>query len=89
MNIKELAHKYENMKNRMQKHSTLQITDNCEIIADGCRKIVSCDENIVIIDLALNRATITGESLKLRNWGTDGVTISGAVKSVEFEVPPC
>ncbi|MCL2037143.1 MAG: YabP/YqfC family sporulation protein [Oscillospiraceae bacterium] len=85
MNIKQLAQKYEKAKHGLMKHSSLQITDNREVIADGCRKIISCDDNIVIIDGAQARVTITGDSLKLRNWGTDGVTISGKVKSVEFD----
>ena len=86
--IKQLAQKYENAKGKLDRysHSSLQITDNCEIIADGCRKIVSCDENVVVLDQIRNRVTITGSGLKLRNWGTDGVTVAGVIQSVEFEV---
>ena len=84
--IKQLAQKYETAKSRLDRYSrsSLQITDNCEIIADGCRKIVSCDENVVVIDQIRNRVTITGSGLKLRNWGTDGVVISGVVRGVEY-----
>jgi hypothetical protein len=85
MSIKKLAQKYENAKSRINRHSSLQITDNREIIADGCTKIVGCDENVVVIDQSRSRVTITGAGLKLCNWGTDGVTITGSVKSVEFE----
>jgi len=85
INIKHLAQKYEMAKMRVNRHSSLQITDNREIIADGCRKIVSCDDNVVIIEQTNIRVTVTGDGLKLRNWGTDGVTISGKIQSVELE----
>jgi hypothetical protein len=84
-NIKELANKYERAKSRLNRHSSLQITDDREIIADGCLKIVSCSDNVVIIQQVRNRITITGDGMKLRNWGTDGVTVSGKIQSVEFE----
>jgi hypothetical protein len=84
--IKDLSQKYEKAKGRISRQlgSSLRITDNREIIADGCRRIISCDECVVIIDQARNRVTITGGGLKLRNWGSDGVTISGIINSVEF-----
>jgi len=82
--IKELAQGYERIKTRLRQHSSLQITDNREIIADGCSKIVTCDDNVVIIEQIRSRVTITGSGLKMRNWGTDGVTITGEISSVEF-----
>jgi hypothetical protein len=84
---KGLALKYEKAKARLSRHShsSLQITDNREIIADGCRKIVSCDDNVVVLDQLHNRVTITGNGLKLRNWGADGVMISGEIQAIEFE----
>ena len=83
--IKKLAQKYERAKSQLNRHSSLQITDNREIIADGCLKIVNCDDNVVVIDQVSNRVTITGEELKLRNWGSDGVTIHGRINSIEWE----
>jgi hypothetical protein len=85
--IKQLAMKYEKAKLSINRHagSSLQITDNREIIADGCHKIVSCDDNVVVIDQYKLRVTITGSGLKLRNWGVDGVIITGEVQSVEFD----
>jgi hypothetical protein len=84
MSIKKLSQDYEAAKNRFRQHSSLQVTDNREIIADGCRKIVSCDDNVVILEQPRNRVTITGSGLKLRNWGGDGVTVSGVVQAIEF-----
>jgi len=83
--IRELAQGYENAKKRFRRHSTLQITDNKEIIADGCEKIINCDDNVIVIEQTSNRLTITGSDLKLRNWGVDGVTIFGRINSIEFE----
>ncbi|MCL1882124.1 MAG: hypothetical protein FWF76_08120 [Oscillospiraceae bacterium] len=89
MNIKKLAKKYELIKDRINSYSGLQITqtyDKSEIIADGCRRIVSCDENIVIFEQLHKRIIVTGQSLKLRNWGVNGVAVVGLVQSVEFVV---
>ena len=84
-NIKDLALKFEKAKTVTKRHSSLQITDNLEIIADGCLKIINCDENIIVILLFKNRLTVSGTDLKMRNWGTDGVMINGFINSVEFE----
>jgi hypothetical protein len=85
--IKELAFSFEQQKNRLAKQSALQITQTaelCEVIADGCRRVIECHENLVTFEQVHKRVTVTGHGLKLRNWGVDGVTVSGAVESVEF-----
>ncbi|MCL1832685.1 MAG: YabP/YqfC family sporulation protein [Oscillospiraceae bacterium] len=87
LTIKELAMGYEKQKNRLSQQSSLQITQTateCEVVADGCRRVVSCDGNIVVFEQVYNRVTITGDKLKLRNWGTNGVTVSGTVQGIEF-----
>ena len=90
MNIKQLALKYEEAKKRLDKYSSssLQITDNREIIADGCKKIVNCNESLVVIEQRHNRITVTGDGLKLRNWGSNGVIVTGVIASVEFDSKP-
>ncbi|MCL2633344.1 MAG: YabP/YqfC family sporulation protein [Oscillospiraceae bacterium] len=82
--IKDLAFKYERVKSRLRRHSSLQITDNREVIIDGCVKVVNCDESVIIIDTVSTRLTIGGAGLKLRNWGSDGVIVSGIIKSIEL-----
>ncbi|MCL1904440.1 MAG: hypothetical protein FWF94_08495 [Oscillospiraceae bacterium] len=84
MNIKDLAKRYEKVKNHIDRHSSLQITDNREIIADGCRRIVSCNEVLVVFEQPQIRVTVMGRELKLRNWGKDGVTVSGIINSLEL-----
>ncbi|MCL1867219.1 MAG: YabP/YqfC family sporulation protein [Oscillospiraceae bacterium] len=84
-NVKQLALAYERVRSGINRHSSLQITDDSEIIADGCRKIVNCDENVAVIEQVRNRVIITGESLRLSNWGEDGVKILGKIKSISYE----
>ena len=84
MSIRELAQKYERAKAHLTRHSSLQVTDNHEIIADGCRKVVNCSDSVIVLDQICNRVTIAGSGLKLRNWGNDGVTIAGEIQSIEF-----
>ena len=85
MNIKDLAYKYESVKQRLDRHSSLRITDGREVIADGCRRVVSCDENAVIFMQTSHRVVVMGVGLRLRNWGVDGVVVSGEITSVELE----
>jgi hypothetical protein len=39
---------------------------------------------MVVFDQIHKRVTVTGANLKLRNWGTDGVIVSGKVQGIEF-----
>jgi len=84
MSIKDLAEKFERLKNRARRYSSLQITDNCEIVAEGCLKIINCDENVVTLTLLRNTLTVAGKGLKMKSWGGDGVIIRGEVVSLEF-----
>ncbi|MCL2755020.1 MAG: hypothetical protein FWD35_04815 [Oscillospiraceae bacterium] len=88
MRAKDLAQKYEELKNKTSRVSSLQITHKeelCEVIAEGCRRVHSCDSVMVVFENAAGRrVAITGSGLQLRNWGTDGVVVSGSVQAVEF-----
>jgi len=84
MSIKDLAERFEKLKNRARRYSSLQVTDNREIIADGCLKIINCDENMITLSLIKNTLTVTGQNLKMKSWGGDGVIIRGEVNSIEF-----
>jgi len=84
MNVKELAERFERIKNRARRYSSLQITGNTEIIADGCLKIVSCDENAAMLVLLKNTLTVTGKNLKMKSYGQDGVMINGEIITLEF-----
>lgn len=85
MNWNELANRYENWKTKRKKHSTLQMTDNTELIIECCKGIVSYDDTIIRIRLASHILTIIGDNLLMRNFSSDGVMISGRIKSMEFE----
>jgi len=84
MNIKNLAEGFEKLKNRVKRYSSMQITDNREIIADGCLKIINCDESAVTLQLLKNTLFVTGSNLKMKSWGESGIIIRGEIASIEF-----
>lgn len=85
MNWKHLAIKYENFKQRRQKHSSLQMSDNNELIIECCKGVISYDDTIIRIQLASHILTIIGDKLLMRNFSSEGVMISGNIKSMDFE----
>jgi len=84
MNIKSLAEGFEKLKNRAKRYSSLQITDNREIIADGCLRIINCDESAVTLRLLKNTLFVTGRNLKMKSWGDSGIIIRGEIAALEF-----
>ncbi|MCM1055149.1 MAG: YabP/YqfC family sporulation protein [Bacteroides sp.] len=84
MNINELAIKFEDFKRTRNKHSDIQITDNTEIILDGCRRVIRYDENDVCLELPSIGLEIVGMQLKLHNFSVGGVIIEGFIHSVTF-----
>lgn len=84
MNINDLAIKYENFKKSRQKHSDIQITDNREIVLDGCRRVVEYNENHIKLELPSTGVSIVGMQLKMRNFSIGGVIIKGLIHSVTF-----
>lgn len=84
MNVNHLANKYESFKKSFRKHSYLQITDNSELIIDGCRQIVLYDENEIRLLLAKQELEIAGMRMTMQNFSTDGVIIKGEIYSVKF-----
>lgn len=84
MNINDLAIKYENFKKSRQKHSDIQVTDNSEIVLDGCRKVVEYNENHIKLELPSMGISIVGMQLKMRNFSIGGVIIKGQIHSITF-----
>ena len=84
MNINELALRYEKFKRTRRKHSEIQITDDCEILINGCEKVVSYDENYIKIELSGCVVSVFGNRLSMNNFARDGVKITGMLSSVEF-----
>lgn len=84
MNINDLAIKYENFKKSRQKHSDIQITDNSEIVLDGCRRVVEYNENHIKLELPSVGVSIVGMQLKMRNFSIGGVIIKGQIHSITF-----
>ena len=84
MNINDLAIKYEDFKKSRQKHSDMQITDNKEVILDGCRRVVEYNENHIKLELPSMGVSIVGMQLKMRNFSIGGVIIKGQIHSLTF-----
>ena len=84
MNINDLAIKYEDFKKSRQRHSDIQITDNKEIVLDGCRRVVEYNENHIKLELSSIGVSIVGMQLKMRNFSIGGVVIKGRIHSITF-----
>ena len=84
MNINDLAIKYEDFKKSKQKHSDIQISDNKEIVLDGCRRVVEYNENHIKLELPSMGVSIVGMQLKMRNFSIGGVIIKGQIHSLTF-----
>ena len=84
MNINDLAIKYEEFKKSWQKHSDIQITDDREIVLDGCRRVVEYNENHIMLELPSIGISVVGMQLKMRNFSIGGVIIKGQIHSITF-----
>lgn len=84
MNINDLAIKYEDFKKSLTKHSEIQITDNANIVIDGCRRVIEYNENLIRLELAVIDVSIVGMDLNMRNFSIGGLVISGKIHSVSF-----
>ena len=84
MDINKIAQKFDDFKSSVYKHSYLQMTDNSEIVIDRCNGVLTYDENIIILKLINNKLNIVGANMKMQNFSTEGVIISGKIHSLEF-----
>lgn len=84
MNINDLAVKYEEFKKSRQKYSDIQITDNSEIVLDGCRRVIEYNENNIVLELPTICISVVGMELSMRNFSVGGVVITGRLHSVTF-----
>lgn len=84
MNINDLALKFEDFKRTRNKHSDIQLTDNTELILDGCRRVVRYDENDICLELPTVGVEVVGMKLKLHNFSLGGIIIEGEIHSISF-----
>lgn len=84
MDINDLAVKFEDFKRTRSKHSDMQITDNSEMVLDGCRRVIRYDENEICLELPTVGIVIVGMKLKMNNFSIGGVIIEGEVHSITF-----
>lgn len=84
MNISDIAVKYEKFKKARQKYSDIQITDNSEIVLDGCRRVIEYNDNNIVLELPTIGVSVVGMDLSMRNFSVGGVVITGKLHSVTF-----
>ena len=84
MNINDLAIKFEDFKKTRNKHSDIQITDNTEMILDGCRRVIKYDDNEICLELPSIGVKIVGMTLKIHNFSLGGVIVEGNIHSITF-----
>lgn len=84
MDINDIAVKFEDFKRTRSKHSDIQLTDNREMILDGCRRVIRYDENEICLELPTTGIEIVGMNLKMNNFSLGGVIIEGEIHSVTF-----
>lgn len=84
MDINDLAVKFEDFKRTRNKHSDIQLTDNNEMILDGCRRVIRYDENEICLELPTTGIEVVGIGLKMNNFSVGGVIIEGEIHSVTF-----
>lgn len=84
MNINDLAVKFEDFKKTRNRHSDIQITDNTEMVLDGCRRVIRYDENEIFLELPSLGLEIVGMKLKIHNFSVGGVIVEGDIHSVTF-----
>lgn len=84
MNINDLAIKYEEFKKSLQKHSDIQVTDDKEIVLDGCRRVMEYNENHIKLELSSIGISVVGMQLKMKNYSIGGVVINGHIHSITF-----
>ncbi len=84
MNINDLAVKYEDFKKSLNKHSDIQITDNNNMVLDGCRRVIEYNENCIKLELATVGVSVVGMELNMHNFSIGGLVIEGQIHSVTF-----
>ncbi len=84
MNINDLAVKYEDFKKSLNKHSDIQITDNSNMVLDGCRRVIEYNENCIKLELATVGVSVVGMELNMHNFSIGGLVIEGQIHSVTF-----
>lgn len=84
MDINDIAVKFEDFKRTRSKHSDIQLTDNSELILDGCRRVIRYDENEICLELPLAGIEVVGMKLKMNNFSVGGVIIEGEIHSLTF-----
>ena len=59
-----------------------QVDSGKKIVIEGYKSILKVDENICIVKLAKGELEVVGSNLKIDEFGTNTLVLSGTIKSV-------
>ncbi|MGN0660856.1 MAG: YabP/YqfC family sporulation protein [Oscillospiraceae bacterium] len=86
MNREFFDKKIRELDNRLPKGDTLvQISNNEEVVIEGCIGVEEYDENIICLRLTKQKAVISGTDLQMETYLSGLVAIRGRIHSVEFD----
>lgn len=88
MNLYDIADGFESLKNKISRHSLIQIMDAEHMQIECCKRVLVMNENLIRLKLAKCTVTVTGLNLSMKNYSREGVSVSGSLHSVDFEEDP-
>ncbi len=62
----------------------LELLGNTSCIAEGIKGIISCNEDLITLDLGKQLVSFYGDGLCISSFSSDGAEICGTIVSVEF-----
>lgn len=72
-------------KRRLYMNTYMNITDNNEIEIENCRRIIEYNDVCIRLRTTTLTVCVWGEKLRISDYRTGGVIISGKISSVELE----
>lgn len=86
MGIREsIAEKLDLPKDAVLDMSKIVITGNSEILVENYKGIAEYTAEKVRLGTGRGIVCLTGEDISIKSIGTDEITLSGIIRSVEFE----
>jgi len=66
------------------KSASVEITGNHEAVVEGCKGVLVYDENVIKLNMGKYSLRFTGQSLEMKCFENESLTISGLIVSVDF-----
>ncbi|MBE6688072.1 MAG: hypothetical protein E7588_02205 [Ruminococcaceae bacterium] len=68
----------------MKERSLIQICGDCEMLAEGCGKVIGYDEKQIVF-VAGRTIVVEGEGLTMTNMENGAVLVKGKFSAIKFE----